>query len=831
MLKHTPSKLLKFSLIIFLISLAGLSAQPQKTVYKVLGISVIGGKTADASTIIANTGLKVGDEISIPGDQTNSAIKHLWNLGIFQDVQIVIEKKTDDGIFLQIQIKEYPRLEKIVLQGNKELNDDKINKKITIVRGQTLKPQEISHFISKIKSLYEDDGYLNAAIVPHYYNFFQADTANKEVTVTWRDQKDLSKEYKTTYELDKTSSVNSVSRIKGRTVLIFDINEGDEVNVELIKFNGNIAFDDDQLKGEFDDTKEPRWWKFWSSPKFKRESFDKDKDLLVKFYRKKGYRDFAILKDSLVFSPDKKHVNVIVDVYEGNQFKIRNLLWEGNSVYPNDALSERLDFKHGDIFDYEKLNQNLHYNEKQSDVSSMYQDNGYLGFQIDAKEEKVAPDSIDLHLKISEGNRYKIGKVDIFGNDKTRDNVIRRELYTVPGSYFSRSYILRSIQQLSNLQYFNAEALYKGIDYKPANDSTVNISYKVEEKSSDYLNASVGYSGSFGFSGAVGFTLTNFSLANPFQMGAGQILNFNWQFGVGNYYRTFTLGFTEPWLMNTPTSLGFELFDTRQNYVYELQQSGFSVSTGRRLTWPDDFFYIQGLFRFQYNDVVNGGGYYPEGLSRQFTIGATITRTDIDNPIFPSRGSKISLGGELSGGPFLPGNVDYYKINLKTEWYKTLFRNSRFVLYSSAEAGYIGKLKDDTPIQPFEYFYMGGNGLIIATTPLRGYEDRSLGDKDPSTGSVIGSTVMAKFTTEFRVALALEPIPIYLLAFAEAGNVFLDIKHTNMFDLKRSAGVGARILINPIGLVGFDYGYGFDRMSVDGQNPQWVFHFQFGKGF
>jgi len=833
MLKHTSRKQQILSLIILLIiSLVQVNAQTQKVNYKILGISVVGNKSADAATIIANTGLKIGDEISIPGDQTNSAIKRLWNLGIFQNAEVIIEKKIDDGIFLQIKVQEYPRLEKFVLDGNDELSGDNINKKITIVRGQTLKPQEIVHLTNKIKSLYEEDGYLNATITPHNYTFFQADTSEKEIIVTWRDEKDLSKELKTTYEVDKTSSINSVNRIKERTLVLLEIKEGDEVTIQHIIINGNQAFDDGSLIGEFDDTKEPAWWKFWTSAKFKRAKFEKDKELLTKFYRKKGYRDFVVLRDSLVFSDDKKFIDVIVDVYEGDQYKVRNVIWEGNSVYPNEELNARLDFKKGDVFDYEKFNQNLHYNEKQTDVSSIYQDTGYLGFQLDAKEEKSAKDSVDIRIKVNEGNRFKIGKVDITGNDKTKDKVIRRELYTIPGSYFSRGYILRSIQQLSNLQYFNVEQLYKtGVDYRPSNDSTVNIIYKVEEKSSDYLNASIGYSGAFGFSGAVGFTLTNFSIAEPFQMGGGQVLNFNWQFGVGNFYRTFSLGFTEPWFMDTPTSLGFDIFDTRQRYVYDLQQSGITFRVGRRLTWPDDFFYIMGNVRFQYNDVIDGAGYYPEGLTRQYSIGATISRTDIDNPIFPSRGSKFTFSGELTGGPFLPGNVDYYKINFKSEWYKSIFNSNRFVLYTSAELGYIGELKDGTPIQPFEYFYMGGSGLIIATTSLRGYDDRSLGLRDPSSNNVRGSGVMAKFTTEFRVALALEPIPIYLLAFAEAGNVYLDIKRTDLFNLKRSVGIGARILLNPIGLIGFDYGYGFDRKSVDGQDPQWMFHFQFGKGF
>ena len=830
MLITTPRNWLKYSLIIIIFSSFAIYPQVQKVSYKILGISVVGNKTADAQTIIANTGLKIGDEIDVPGDQTNNAIKRLWNLGIFQDVQLLIEKQVQDGIFLQIKVKEYPRLEKVILRGNDEESESDINKKIPIVHGQTLKPQDVSRFIEKILELYHDDGYLNAKITPSYYEFFRADTSGDEITVTWRNEKDLSDEYQNTYELDKAVSLNDMNRVKDRTLLMLDFNEGQEVSVEHIEFRGNEAYDDDDLKSEFDDTKEKRWWRFWSSSNFKRDDFEKDKELLTKFYRKNGYRDFTILGDSLVFSPDKKNVDVIVDVYEGNQYKVRNVVWQGNTVYTNDQLNERLDFRKGDVFNYDKFNLNLNYNEKQTDVSSLYQDNGYLMFQADAKEQKVGEDSLDIIIKLNEGNRFKIGRVNIKGNDKTKDKVIRRELYTVPGHYYSRANIVRSIQQLSNLQYFNVEELYKGIEPHPVNDSTVNVNYTVVEKSSDYLNASVGYSGAFGFSGAVGFTLSNFSLAEPFQMGGGQVLNFNWQFGVGNFYRTFSLGFTEPWFLDTPTLVGFDLFDTRQQYIYDLRQSGITFKLGRRLTWPDDFWYIQGIFRFQYNDVINGQGFYQEGLTRQYTVGTTISRTDIDNPIFPAVGSKFSLSAELSGGPFLPGNVDYYKIDFKSEWYKPLFNTNRIVLYTSAELGYIGELVNNTPIQPFEYYYMGGSGLIIATTSLRGYDDRTVGPRDAN-GNVLGGKVMTKYTAELRAALALEPIPIYVLAFAEAGNTFFDIKQTNLFDLKRSVGIGARILINPVGLLGFDYGYGFDRMSVDGQKPQWMFHFQFGKGF
>ena len=511
MLKHTPRKLFSIYILLALVSSSLIFAQSQRSSYKILGISVVGNKTADATTIIANTGLQVGDEITIPGDQTNNAIKRLWNLGIFEDVQLLIEKKLDTGIFLLVKIKEYPRLEKIVFKGNDELSEEDLNKKVTIVRGQTVKPQELSRIITKILKNYEEEGYLNAKISQESYHFFTADTSDEEVTVTWRNDKDLSKEYQTKFEIVKNSSLNSITKIKDRVVVVLNIDEGSSVKVENIKFNGNIAFDDSDLKGEFSDTKEARWWRFWSSSKFDKAKFTKDKELLTKFYQKKGYRDFTILRDSTVLSADKKTIDVVLDVYEGNQYKVRNVIWEGVTVYPKEELDARLDFKKGNIFDLEKFNQNLHFNEKQTDVSSLFQDNGYLAFQLDEKEEKVDPDSVDIRIKINEGSRFKVGKVEITGNDKTKDKVIRRELYTIPGNYFSRAFIMRSIQQLANLQYFNSESLYKsGVDYKPANDTTVNLIYKVEEKSSDYLNASVGYSGAFGFSGAIGFTLTNF---------------------------------------------------------------------------------------------------------------------------------------------------------------------------------------------------------------------------------------------------------------------------------------------------------------------------------
>lgn len=835
MVKIIPNTLRIFSFfLILLISFSQVNSQINQQsaseTFKILGLSVEGNESTDAATIIANSGLKVGDEITVPGDATIDAIKRLWKLGIFSDVEILVEKKIKDGIYLQIKVTERERLERAVIEGNDEVDEDDIEEKINLINGQIIKPQEVFNIKQKILSLYEEEGFLNAKVEAHRYEFAKADTLEDEIEVAWRNEEDFSDEYFTTYDYEPESKRNILTRIKNRVILKFNIEEGDEVIVRKILFRGNHAFDDDELAGEFDETSETRWWKFWSSAHLEREKYEEDKQLVVDFYRKNGYRDAEILQDSLVYSNDKKYVDLILDVYEGPQYKIRNIEWEGNTIFSDAELTQRLGFRKGDLYNYEKFEQNLRFNEQQNDVSSLYQDRGFLAFSLETNEKKVAEDSIDIHIKIRENNRFKIGRVDIHGNDKTKDKVIRRELYTVPGDYYSRGRILRSLQELANLEYFNSEKLYKeGITPQPQNDSTVTLNYNVEEKSSDYLNASIGYSGSFGFSGSVGVTLNNFSLSDPFQMGGGQVFNFNWQFGVGNYYRTFNVGFTEPWFMDTPTLVGFDVFDTRQQYIYDLRQSGGTVKVGRRLKWPDNYFYVQSLFRFQYNDVINGRNFYQEGLTRQYTLGFTIRRKDIDNPIFPSKGSKVSLSTEVSGGPFLPGDIDYMKSEFSADWYNRLFNSSRLALYSSVNIGYIKEFETGTPIQPFEYFYMGGNGLVISTTPLRGYEDRSVGPKSVD-GTVLGGRVSAKYTTELRAALTLNPMPVYVLAFAEAGNVYLNVFETDFFDLKKSAGIGARLLINPIGLVGFDYGYGFDRRSVDGKDPTWMFHFQFGRG-
>jgi outer membrane protein insertion porin family len=804
-------------------------AQTAPVSYKILGITVEGNKTADAATVIANSGLKIGDEIQLAADQNiMNAIKQLWSLNLFSDINIYIDKQLVDGVFLLIKVKEFPRFEKDAFIGNDAESTSDLQAKIDLQRGQILKPQEENKIKNDILKLYEKDGYLNAEVNFENFTYLTADTTKNDIEVKWKNEKDSSDTYIVKYDRNENSYLNLIDKIKDRILLVIKIVENQKVKVRHIVFVGNKAFTGDKLKGQLDNTEEAVWWKFWSSAEFNPPKFEDDKKALTTFYQKNGYRDAQVISDSLIYSADKKDLTIQIDVYEGSQYFLRNIVWEGNTIFPEGLLNARLDFKKGDIYNFEKFNQNLHGNKDQIDVASLYLDNGYLMFNLKMTETKVGSDSMDVSIHIDEHNQFRVGTVTIAGNDKTKDKVIRRELFTIPGEYFNRALLLRSIQQLANLKYFNTEKLYgaDGINTSLKNDSTVNVTFNLEEKSSDYLNASVGYSGSYGFSGSMGITLSNFAMDHPFSLGGGQVLSFNWQFGVSNIYRTFTLGFTEPWFLDTPTMVGFEVFDTRQQYYYDMSQAGASVKVGRRLRWPDDYFYIQGMFRFQYNDILDGAGVYPVGISHQYTLGATLSRKNIDNPVFPSTGSNVMLDAQLSGGAILPGDLNYYKISFLSEWYKQLFNTNRLTWYTAAEMDYIHELDQYTSlhINPFERFFMGGNGLVIATVPLRGYDDRSI-------GPTRGGDIAIRYTTELRVAVTMEPVPLYLLAFAEAGNVYLDLQHADPFNLRRSAGVGARIMIQPIGLIGFDMGYGFDRKDVNGKDPSWLFHFQFGKGF
>ncbi len=787
--KKAGLKLSLISIILFsLISGKTFSQNDGPTTYRIASINTKGNKNYETNTIISYSGLNIGQEITIPSDQTKEALERLWNIGIFSDVKIYLEKKFGNDAYLVIEVEELPRVEKVEISGNDEFSNDDLKEYINVVNGEVISDQKLKDIEYNLEKYYADEGYGLADV-----------------------------------KVDKLVSSGNEARIRVK------INEGEKLSVNKITFEGNKNISTDDLKSALEETTEDVWWKFWQGSTFDKQKFEADKKLIENLYREKGYRDAVVLTDKLEILPSRTDVNIKVTVDEGKKYYVNDIKFEGNKLYDSRFLESKLGLKKGDVYNTKKLKENLYGNEAETDISSMYLDNGYLSFNADINEIPAGENKIDLDIKITEASQFKFGLVGFEGNDKTQDKVLRREVYTIPGDYFTKSNIKRSMQQLAALNYFNPEKLTQDISL--SNDSVVNIKYIVEEKSSDQFNASIGYSGSFGITGSLGLTFNNFDIAAPFSGGAGQILTFNWSFGTGGTYRTFDIGFQEPWLYDTPTQLGFNIFDTRQNYSnLELKETGASVNIGKRFKFPDDYFRGDWTAKFQRTDVINGDEIYQEGVRNQFSIRQIISRSSVFEPVFPTGGTKVSNSTELSGGPFLPGSVDFIKNIFSAEAYTPVSINRKLVLYSNFQFSFVNSFAKDKYLPPNETFYMGGNGLTYNTISLRGYEDRSIGPVN-RTGNPIGGRVAVKYGLELRYSLSQDPLPIFIVAFAEAGNVWADISKTDPFDLRRSAGFGTRLVLPAVGLVGFDFGYGFDRRIVDAQSPKWQFHFQFGKGF
>ncbi len=774
-----------FFTLIF-ITILNTSAQEGPRTYKILAISTDGNKFYDSRIIISNSGLKVGDEIMIPSDATQQAIMNLWNMKLFSDIEILVDKKVGDGAYLVIKVKELPKLDNIKFSGNDEFSDKDLEEKMPLEKGQVITPQTVKDIEYNITKAYEEEGYPLA-------------------------------------EVKVDQLVNSYNEAQLRV----KINEGSKISVRNIRFQGNKKISSSDLKGAMEETAERKWWKFWDKARFNRKDYEKDKELIINYYKRNGYKDAVIVDDKLTYKNHKEDVDILINVNEGARYKVGKITFEGNTVYKDSVLYERIDMKRGDVYNYEKFNQNLRGNESQTDIASLYLDNGYLGFSADVEEVNEPNNYVDLDVKITENRQYRVGLISFSGNTKTQDKVIRRELFTLPGQYFNKTAMMRSMQQISQLNYFNPESL--NYDFVQRNDSTVDLVYVVEERSSDQLNASVGYSQTFGFSGSLGLTFNNFDILDPLSGGAGQILSLQWDFGTSGTYRTFSIGFTEPWLFNTPTSAGINLYDTKQNYTYEIQETGATLSLGRRFRFPDDYFRGDWFIKFQRTNVINGAGLYETGLRTQISIGQTISRNSTNSPIFPSIGSKISLSAEVAGAN-LVGTTNFYKLGFKSEAYKSLDNSGKLVLASLFDIESISSLSKDNYVPPNELIFMGGSGLSYNTVSLRGYEDRSVGPIN-SVRSPVGGRFLFKAGVELRYSLSQDPIPIFLTAFAEAGNLWSSFKTADIFDLKRSLGFGARLMLPAVGIIGFDLGYGFDRKAVDGQDPSWLFHFQFGRGF
>lgn len=784
-------KILQFSIICLLfLSLFVIRTYSQQEetsgTFKILAITAQGNKFYDSRIIVANSGLKVGTEIAIPSEDTRDAITRLWNLNLFSDIQILIDKKVGNDVYLVIVVKELPKLANIKFSGNDEFSEKDLNEKIPLAKGQVMTPQTIKDIEYNIKRAYIDEGYPLVEV-----------------------------------KVDELINTYNEAQLRVK------IDEGNKLSVRKIVFEGNKHISSGDLKGAMDETAEEQWWKIWDKARFNKEKYETDKKLIVDYYRERGYKDASIVNDQLKYSLNNEEMDIIIRVDEGNQYRIGSIKFKGNKIYSDTLLLSRLGMKSGDIYNEKKFNQNLRGNEAQSDVASMYLDNGYLGFNADVEEKTTDNNRVDLTVNITENRQFRIGLISFSGNTKTQDKVIRRELFTLPGQYFNRGEMIRSMRQISALNYFNPEKL--NYDFSQRNDSTVDLTYMLEEKSSDQLNASIGWSQSFGLSGSLGLVFNNFDIAAPFSGGAGQIFSIQWDFGTGGTYQTFSLGFTEPWLYNTRTSAGVNVFDTRQNYTYSLRETGGTFSIGRRFRFPDDYFRGDWFLKIQRTEVINGAGIYQSGIRNQISIGQTISRNSTDNPVFPSIGSRVSFGLELAGLNVL-GSVNFHKETFQAEAFNRLDNYGKLVLYSNFLFQNIGSIAKDNYIPPNEFLFMGGSGLAYNTIALRGYDDRTVGPTI-GFGSPVGGTSLLKYGVELRYSVIQDPIPIYLSIFGEAGNVWPSFKKLNIFELRRSVGFGARLMLPAVGIIGFDLGYGFDRKLVSNIPPAWLFHFQFGRAF
>jgi len=759
-----------------------------QTYPRIAGVTVEGNRFVDEATILAIAQLRVGEQLDPRSDVLQQAIRNLWQRRQFADVRIVVDRITSLGVFLKIIVREVPRFNAVEIRGNKEISLEKVKEAVGKTTGELMPYYEVALIRQRVLKLYEKEGLLFADV--------HVDT--------------------------------STAKLPGYVDVIVTITEGDEYKVRKVVFDGARHVPTDELIGALEENKPKRWWQFWRSATFDRKKFyEKDIPAILRYYHSRGYIDADTLATEFAIDRQEKAIDIRIALQEGTQYYIRTVTFDGNTVFPQVLLEQRLGIEPGSPANLDQLEKNINGNEEQTDIRSLYLDNGYLEATILYDLRRVALDSVDVAVHVYERERFTIRRVDIAGNTKTQDRVIRRELFTRPGDYFNRAAIIRSVKGLGVLNFFNPEKLRPDVRRVPGAPNQVDLIYQVEERSTDVLNASIGYAGQFGLTGSIGVAFNNFDISNPLLGGAGQVFSFQWDFGQGNRFQTFSISFAEPWLFGKPTSVGFNLYDTRYFWNIEGRRTGGTVNLGRRFRFPDDFFRGDWSLIYQ-RQVEYTQTLEPARTFDEVSVLQTISRTSFDNLIFPSSGSRFRWTLQASLGAIGIGSSDFLKNELQVEFVNPLLQIEgfdRLVMYLNTEFGSVGRIgnRPNGVIPLIQYYAMGGNGIAgINVIPLRGYSDRSVG--------VPGNNNLSYFrqTAELRFALSLNPMPIYILAFAEAGNAWPRLRDADLFTLKRSAGVGMRILLNPIGLIGFDYGYGFDTDNLTGNRSGWNFHIQFG---
>ena len=833
--------------------------------YKLAGLAVSGIDGYEDYVLTGISGLSIGQELEVPGTAITDAVKRYWKHGLFSDVSISADSIVGDKIYLRINLLPRPRVSTINYNGLKKSERDDMEKKLGLLKGGQITPNMISRAKILAKKYFDDKGYKNADI-----NILQRDdVANKNQVIL---------------DID----VDKKEKLKVRNIII----EGNE-QLPIKKIKGSFF-----SKGAFAKTHEAgKLGNLLKSKKFTPERWAEDKKNLITKYNEFGFRDATILKDS-VWNVDPKHVDIYVKVNEGKKYYIRNISWVGNTVYSTDYLSRLLGMKKGDVYNQTYLSKRL--SQDEDAVGNEYWNNGYLFYRLEPTEVNIVGDSIDLEMRITEGQQAHINRVKINGNDRLYENVVRRELRTKPGDLFSKEALQRSARELASMGYFDPEAI-NPVPEPNYEDGTVDINYNLKQKSNDQVELSLGW-GQTGVIGRVGLKLTNFSMANLLRrnrehrgimpIGDGETLSLGAQTN-GSYYQSYNVQYSTNWLggkrpiqfnvgvsysKQTDVSSNYynqSLLNNYNNYRYGYGNYNYNsyenysdpnkyikllsvyAGWGKRLSWPDDYFTLSLQLQYQ-RYMLRNWRYFlmPTGTSNNLNLTVSLNRTSTDNQLFPRRGSEFSASltitppwskwdgkdyAHLATNPNSPNYskeqqekyhwIEYHKWKFKARTFTALTSGQKcFVLMTRVELGLLGSYNRNKK-SPFETFYMGGDGMSGYST---GYAEETIGLRGYENGALTPSYDVQgyaydRFSLELRYPFLLGNTTIYGLGFVEAGNAWTETSKFNPFDMKRSAGLGVRIFLPMVGMMGIDWAYGFD--TVFGKKGGSQFHFILGQEF
>ncbi|WP_397447741.1 outer membrane protein assembly factor BamA [Polaribacter sp. R77954] len=816
------------------ISNANLSYEKGKE-YILGGITVTGLRKFSEETVKVFTGLRNGQPLKLPGDKLTSAIKKLYESKQFSNVDVYLAKVDGNTVYLQFDVQELPQLNEIKISGIKKSKAKELKKEAELKTGAMVTDNLVVTTKNYFTKKYTDKGFLKTKV-----------------------NLDIKKD---------TSDMNAVN------MNVF-IDKGSKIKIKYIFFNGNKALSDKRLRKAMKNTKQKFVGRFWKGSKYIEEDYQEDLEEIIKTYSRLGYRDARILSEGITWNDDNT-INITIDLEEGKQYRFSEILFVGNKEYTDNQLRKVLKIENGDVYNGEVLKERVKGDGSPTseDLSTLYQDSGFLFSQVNAVETKVENDSITVEIRIREDEKARIKKVTVSGNDKTNDHVIFRELRVKPGDLFSRSNIIRSIREIGQLGFFDQNVTPDVIpDY---GNKTADINFNVVEKGGSQIELQGGYGGG-AFIGTLGLSFNNFSIRNlfnkeaykPLPMGDGQNLALRLQ--TSRTFSTYSFSFTEPWLGGKkPQSLSFSVYQSKQFQLNprtfdvdrdrSLAITGASVGLGKRLKWPDDYFQLSQSISyqsFQLNDYGFrvGGNILSNGTLNNLSYSATLSRNSAGpSLIFPTYGSEFTFGVKATFPYSLVNNKDYsiaddltdaeasakiadnykwleyYKLSLKGKWY-TAFTD-KLVLMTNAEMGYLGYYNSDVGLSPFERYFVGGDGIAVfqldgrEVVGLRGYENNQLSPLE-------GGSIYNKFQLELRYSITDAPsASIYTLGFLEAGNSYDNFETFNPFNLKRSAGVGVRIFMPAFGLLGIDFAHGFDPLPGFTEKSGWQTHFIIGRQF